>query len=113
MMVISLPRRLAPPPLAIFVVVVLALVGSFFLGLRLGRTLSKLTVMILAATRMDAAESINHTIVGTEWGPGGSTIVGSADAGSSQLEIVMKLRTELPFPGKGGDGKMVVQYLDL
>jgi len=63
---------------------------------------------------MDAAEPISHTLlVDTEWGPGGSTIVGSAGAGSSQLEIVAKSRTELPFPGKGGDGKVTMQYLEL
>jgi hypothetical protein len=105
------PHRLAPPlppPLAIFkfaVVVVLALFGTFTLSLRLGRTLSN---RILMARR----ESISHTMVGTEWGPGGSTVVGSADAGCTRLEIVTESRAELPFPGKGGDGKITVQYLD-
>ena len=61
---------------------------------------------------MEAANSTNLKRVGSEWGPGGSTVVGSTDAGPSQLDIVMKSRSKLPFPGKGGDGKMMVQYLD-
>jgi len=109
-MLISSPPSLAPPLFAIFVVV-LALVGSFCLGLRLGRALSKLVVVVLVARRMDSTELTRA--VGTEWGPGGSTVVGSAGAGSSQLEIATKSRSELPFPGKGGDGKMMAQYLDL
>jgi len=99
-----------PPPLVVCTTLVLALFGSFSLGLTLGRTLSNLVTIVLAlpvARRMDPAE------FGTGWGPGGSTVVGSADAGSSHLEIVTKSRSELPFPGKGGDGKVTVQYLDL
>jgi hypothetical protein len=106
------PPFLAILPLAICAivcVVVLALIGSFIIGLRLGRTFSNLVVVVLLARRMDSAEL---TRFDTEWGSGGSTAVGSADAGSSQLEIVVKSRSELPFPGKGGDGNMTVQYLD-
>ena len=106
---IVIGRFLAPLPLLAICVIVLALIGSFTVGLRLGKTLSNLVVIILLARRMDSAEL---TRVDTEWGPGGSTVVGSADAGSSQLEIVTKSRSELPFPGKGGDGNMTVQYLD-
>ena len=112
LMLIGPSHRLAPSPLLIFVVE-LAVMGSFFLGLRLGRTLSNIIdAVILAAMTMEAADSTDLTRVGSEWGPGGSTVVGSTDAGPSQLDIVMKSRSELPFPGKGGDGKMMVQYLD-
>ncbi len=110
LMLIGPSHALAAPPPLVVCVVVLALFGLFTLGLRLGRSLSNLVVVVLLlARRMDSAEL---TRVGTEWGPGGSTVVGGADAGSSQLEIVTKSRSELPFPGKGRDGKMTVQYLD-
>ncbi len=104
-MLIGPSHALAAPPPLVVCVVVLALFG-FTLGLRLGRSLNNLVVVVLLlARRMDSAEL---TRVGTEWGPGGSTVVGGADAGSSQLEIVTKSRSELPFPGKGRDGKMMV-----
>jgi hypothetical protein len=76
---------------------VLALIGSFFLGLRLGGTLGNLIFVNLVARRMDSGQSIaGHTMVGMEWGSGGSTIVGSGSAEGSQLEIVKK-----SAPGKG------------
>jgi hypothetical protein len=105
---IGYPLALDPvPPLAILVVV-LALLGSFSLGLRLGRVLKHIVVVSVARSGMDADSQA--TVVGMERGPGG----GSASAGSStQLEIVTELRSSLPFPGKGGDGKMTVQYLDM
>jgi len=110
LMLIGSSHALAAP--LVVCVVVLALFGSFTLGLKLGRTLSNLVVIVSQARRMDSA-SAKLTRVGSEWGQGGSTVVGGTDVGSShQLEIVTKSRSELPFPGKGGDGKMMVQYLD-
>jgi hypothetical protein len=64
-------------------------------------------MVVLLARRMDSAE------VDTEWGPGGSTVIDVDAEFSWQLEFMMKSRSELLFPGKGRDGKMMVQYLDL
>jgi len=80
---------------------VLALGTSFLLGLRLGRAL------LVVFTKMDGLSSVGQTAVGMGWDAGGGTVIGSA------TQLVVKEPSSLPFPGKGGDGKTMVQYLNV
>ena len=87
---------LGSPPFCICVVV-LALGASFLLGLRLGRAL------VVVFAKMDGLE-----VLGMEWDAGGGMAIGS-----SVMQLVVKEPSGLPFPGKGGDGKTMVQYLNM
>jgi len=48
------------------------------------------------------------SVLGMEWDAGGSMAIGS-----SAMQLVVKEPSGLPFLGKGGDGKMMVQYLNM
>ena len=94
---------LSSPPFSICVVV-LALGASFLPSLRLGRAL------LVIFAKMDGL-LVSQTMVGMEWDVGGSMVIGSAtqrDDDKQQQEP-----SGLPFPGKGGDGKTMVQYLNV
>ena len=91
------------PPFSICIIM-LALGASFLLSLRLRRAL------LVIFVKMDGL-LVSQTMVGMEWNAGGSTVIGSAtqrDDDKQQQEP-----SGLPFPGKGGDGKTMVQYLNV
>jgi len=97
---------LSSPPFSICIIM-LALGASFLLSLRLRRAL------LVIFVKMDGL-LVSQTVVGMEWNAGGSTVIGSATQrdDKQQLVIVREL-SGLPFPGKGGDGKMMVHYLNV
>ena len=69
--------------------------------LRLGRAL------LVVFAKMDGLSSVGQTAIEMGWDAGGGMVIGSA------TQLVIKEPSGLLFPGKGGDGKTMVQYLNV